>query len=246
MMPHFDAASKSPNRSIQSIKLNEQMLDSANSHMKKNINASVKPINVSGYPSIILVNNKGDKVSDIETVRDTNVMTELMNKSGSLAKEASLNKSGSKSLSLSNIGASPVGLSESPIMPLNENQSITKMNSLSKSKSLPKNKSLEDEADYYTSLTAPVSGSVNMNIGEEELESTLPPSINSDIVQNTNNKIVGGNLLSALSKTTYALAPTAALLATAAYVMKGRNKHNKTAKRNKKSRHTKKQRKYRK
>jgi thiol-disulfide isomerase/thioredoxin len=78
MMPHFDAASKSPNRTIQSIKVNEQMLDSVNNYINKNVNKTAKPLSVEGYPSIILVDNKGDKVSDIESVRDTNVMTKVM------------------------------------------------------------------------------------------------------------------------------------------------------------------------
>ncbi len=81
MMPHFDAASKSPSRTIQSIKVNEEMLNSVNNHINKNVNKSAKPLEVEGYPSIILVDNKGDKVSDIEPVRDTNAMTKMMSQS---------------------------------------------------------------------------------------------------------------------------------------------------------------------
>ncbi len=85
MMPHFDAASKSPGRSIQSIKVNEEMLNSVNNHINKNVNRNAKPLEVEGYPSIILVDNKGDKISDIEPVRDTSVMTKVMNESGKLS-----------------------------------------------------------------------------------------------------------------------------------------------------------------
>lgn len=78
MMPHFDAASKSPARTIQSVKVNEEMLNSVNNYINKNVNKSAKPLEVEGYPSIILVDNKGDKVSDIEPVRDTSTMTKMM------------------------------------------------------------------------------------------------------------------------------------------------------------------------
>jgi thiol-disulfide isomerase/thioredoxin len=65
MMPHFDAASKSPNRSIQSIKVQDTMLPAVNQILTSNINKSAKPINVEGYPSIIVVDKNGNKVTDI-------------------------------------------------------------------------------------------------------------------------------------------------------------------------------------
>lgn len=100
MMPHFDAASKSPSRSIQSVKVNEEMLNSVNNHINKNVNKSAKPLEVEGYPSIILVDNKGDKVTDVEAVRDTNTMTKVMSESGKLAPKNNTttnNKSNNKS-----------------------------------------------------------------------------------------------------------------------------------------------------
>ena len=42
MMPHFDAASKTPNRSVQAVKLNEQMLPAVNEYVSKNINQFYK------------------------------------------------------------------------------------------------------------------------------------------------------------------------------------------------------------
>jgi thiol-disulfide isomerase/thioredoxin len=101
MMPHFDAASKSPQRSIQSVKVNEQMLDSVNDYMNKNNNSS--PISVSGYPSILIVDDKGEKVTDMEAVRDTKVMTQVMNKSASMAKNSGL-------LNKSNVGVENSGM----------------------------------------------------------------------------------------------------------------------------------------
>jgi thiol-disulfide isomerase/thioredoxin len=94
MMPHFDAAAKSPNRSVQAVKVNEQMLPEVNNFVAKNINKSAKPINVEGYPSIIVVNNKGEKVTDIEPVRNTETMTKVMENAGPLAVNAGIVNSG--------------------------------------------------------------------------------------------------------------------------------------------------------
>jgi len=92
MMPHFDAAAKSPNRSIQAVKVEETMLPAVNQILTNNINKQAKPLNVEGYPSIIVVDKKGNKVTDIEPVRNTKSMTNLMNNAGPLAVEAGLNK----------------------------------------------------------------------------------------------------------------------------------------------------------
>jgi thiol-disulfide isomerase/thioredoxin len=91
MMPHFDAAAKSANRSIQAVKVEETMLPAVNQVLTNSINKQAKPLNVEGYPSIIVVDKKGNKVTDIEPVRDTASMTSLMENAGPLAKEAGLN-----------------------------------------------------------------------------------------------------------------------------------------------------------
>ncbi len=90
MMPHFDAAAKSPDRSIQAIKVEEKMLPAVNEILTTKVNKNAKPINVEGYPSIILVDDKGNKMTDIEPVRDTKVMTKVMNQVGPLANAAGL------------------------------------------------------------------------------------------------------------------------------------------------------------
>ena len=91
MMPHFDAASKSPNRSIQSVKVEEKMLPAVNQIMARNINKSVAPLNVEGYPSIIVVDKQGNAVTNVEPVRDTESMTSLMAEAGPIAENAGLN-----------------------------------------------------------------------------------------------------------------------------------------------------------
>ncbi len=44
MMPHYDAATKSPSRSVQAVKVNEQMLSDVNSIVNRNINKSALPL----------------------------------------------------------------------------------------------------------------------------------------------------------------------------------------------------------
>ena len=91
MMPHFDAAAKSQNRSIQAVKVEEKMLPAVNQILTTNINKSAKPLNVEGFPSIIVVDKQGNKVTDIEPVRNTKSMTSLMDNAGPLAINAGLN-----------------------------------------------------------------------------------------------------------------------------------------------------------
>ena len=295
MMPHFDAASKSSNRSIQSVKVNEQMLPAVNDFVSKNINKSARPLNVEGYPSIILVNNKGEKVTDIEPVRDTATMTKLMNESGTLAKNANLNRSENSNTNankLSNIGVEDEGLAAStPVnsdigedelkgsieanAKSNKNLSLkakaevkeeaegetkaannivnagTKNNKNNQNNQnnqkeiiqnaiapsplntfsgvVPKNitppaKNVQKEADQITSLASPIE----------------PPSMAGDIetpaVSNSLNlrgggcgcgsyRPSGGSLFNAMARTTYSIAAPAALLATAAMVLKGKKTH---------------------
>ena len=91
MMPHFDAAAKSQNRSIQAVKVEEKMLPAVNQILTTNINKSAKPLNVEGFPSIIVVDKQGNKVTDIEPVRNTKSMPSLMDNAGPLAINAGLN-----------------------------------------------------------------------------------------------------------------------------------------------------------
>jgi thiol-disulfide isomerase/thioredoxin len=89
MMPHFKEAAKSPNRSVQAVMLNETMLNKANSSINS-INQSAKPIKVDGYPSILLVDQMGNKITEVDAVKSTETMTKVMNESGSLAKNAGI------------------------------------------------------------------------------------------------------------------------------------------------------------
>ena len=85
MKPIFDEASKSPQRSCQSVAINETMLEEVNNVINKNINTNAKKIKVDGYPSIMAIDNNGNKISDINAVKDKQVMIKVMNESGNIA-----------------------------------------------------------------------------------------------------------------------------------------------------------------
>lgn len=300
-MPHFDAAAKSPNRSIQAVKVEETMLPAVNKLLTTNINKSAKPLNVEGYPSIIMVDNQGNVVTNIEPVKDTSVMTKVMENAGPLSKNAGLNTTMAMA-TLANIGIPESGLVSGNIpknidvdedelkgsiasntsnkniklksIPLNNTNTLTDIdidididtkknlkNSIAPSSlntfNAPKNtpikaptikaptnlKKLSQEASEITSLATPL---------------TVPNMIN-DTESITAKKISGGgggcgcavpraayggkrggSLYASLMRTTYTLAPTAALLATAAMVMKKtkRTKRAKMAKMTKRTKHT--------
>jgi thiol-disulfide isomerase/thioredoxin len=321
MMPHFDAAAKSPNNTVSAVKINETMLDKVNNYIKNNVNRSAKPLNVEGYPSIILVNKNAEKITDIEPVRNTASLTKVMENAGPLAKESGLNKNASnvnrnnnpknvvnsivenevvvnsnsvknnkallKNLGVENTGLANGSKNASPrnydvgedelkgsIASENEPKNNIKLNSSKNTNKANNNKNknklnlkeatapsplnsfpvedeptnvkapsanLKKEAEEIISLQAPLT-STNVTTANIPIKPVTPPSVesNSDMVHelNTANKLSGGgrrggSLMSAMARTTYTLAPAAALLATAAFVMKG--KHRKTRKHSKKS-----------
>ena len=335
MMPHFDAASKSPNRSIQSVKVEEKMLPAVNQIMARNINKSVAPLNVEGYPSIIVVDKQGNAVTNVEPVRDTESMTSLMAEAGPIAESAGLNginknmsasnvknsviknslkniaknvtnvtnannaanamamtvnKGNNKRNLLANIGVENEGLVSGAnsirnsdvgedellgsIASKNANNKSIKLNSIPANKlanaGVNETKSVKESLKNATapsplntfadenSKKSALSG--NMNKEAEAVTSLasplLPPSVASDMedTESISNSLTaeqkvsgggyskGGSLYSAMAQTTYTLAPAAALLATAALVMKGKKRGNKTRKHSKKSRKTHKRR----
>ena len=60
MMPHWDAAAKSPGRTVPAIKLNEKNTESFNSALR-HVNQNESSIHVSGYPTVLVLDNKGKK-----------------------------------------------------------------------------------------------------------------------------------------------------------------------------------------
>jgi len=303
-MPHFDAAANSPNRSVQAVKVEETMLPAVNEILTKNINKSSKPLNVEGYPSIIVVDKQGNTVTNIEPVKNTSVMKKVMENAGPLSKNAGLNTPSttnvvSNTVTSANIGVPESGLVSGNILknidigedelkgsiasintsnkniklksiPLNNTNTLketdietdieintkantnaktnkknnlknsiapSSLNTFNASKNtvieVPTNlKKLSQEASEITSLATPLTPSNPLsdteNVGAKKISGGGCGCGSTSSSQMRGGKR-GGSLYSSLIRTTYTLAPTAALLATAAMVMKKTKKAKRTA-----------------
>jgi thiol-disulfide isomerase/thioredoxin len=162
MMPHFDAASKSSNRSVQSIKVQDNMLPLVNEVLTQRVNKSVKPLNVEGFPSIIVVDKKGNAVTDVEPIRNTAVMTKIMNEAGPLAEDAGINKNEGSAVVKAN------SIMKNNIKNIAENKPIVE-NNQNKNKKLLSNIGVEEVG------LAASKPSKNIDIGEEEFVESVGP-----------------------------------------------------------------------
>jgi thiol-disulfide isomerase/thioredoxin len=167
MMPHFDEAAKSTERSIQAVKINEQMLPAVNNFVNKSVNKSAKPINVEGYPSIMLVDTAGNKVADVPTKRDTNVMKSLMAKSGSIAKQAGLNGSNPEDVVNSVV--------KNNIVSSNANTGNAR-NTGNKNKKKKNNLMAEVGVEESGLAEEATASPKNFDVGEDELTGNLSPA----------------------------------------------------------------------
>ena len=225
-MPHFDKAAKNSNRSIQAVKVNETVMSEVNEALKRN---SAKPINVEGYPSVMLVGQKGNELTQIEPVKDTDAMTKVMNQSAALANEAGLTSNGAPeeesdmnmSIRPNNVRTTPprvasLNASATPDFIANEDMGESKGVSLSQS-------------------IKKASNNNHMNVVDNGPSLAVPPSMNDDHEMENNNgkEKKGGSLYAAMSQSAYTLAAPAALLATAALMMR-RNTRKKYGKRSSK------------
>lgn len=198
IMPHFDAASNTPGRTIQSVKVNDTMLDKVNQSINQEINHNAKPYKVEGYPSIILVDQNGNKVSDVNPVKDTKVLSEVMRK-----------------MSPPTEGESQEGEVENESQEkegkLQEEETSTSIGRL-----LGKNNGLAAKRQNSYTGEDQLLGSTAASLPSI----AQPPRAKGDMINRSRNTHVGGSLYGALSQTAYTLAPAAALLAAAALMMK--------------------------
>jgi thiol-disulfide isomerase/thioredoxin len=207
IMPHFDAASNTPGRTIQSVKVNDTMLDKVNQSINREINQNAKPYKVEGYPSILLVDQNGNKVSDVNPVKDTKVLSEVMRQMSPPA-EGESHEEGEGEAEGEREGE-PNSLNMSQ-----EGETANKSTSIGRL--LGRNNGLAAKRQ-------------NSYTGEDQLlgssAATLPsiaqpPRAKGDMINRSRNTQVGGSLYGALSQTAYTLAPAAALLGAAALMMK--------------------------
>jgi len=251
IMPHWDKAVQSPNRSIQAVKVNETMMDQVNSTVNQSINRSAKPLQVDGYPSIIIVDKNGNKVTDIQPVKDAKVLSQVMNQSGNLAMESGLSNS-DKPQSLNILMNKPTPITSSNINSSDSIEEILENTSQNiKEASVNKNKNVTIPVNAIApsvakpiipqgipkGLSVPLSYKPEMQEGERSFRySQTPPNVLEDIDKRSirdirllrpNELRRGGGLYDAMSQASYTLAPAAILLATAATVMKKQSRQSK-------------------
>lgn len=223
-MPHFDKAAKNSNHSMNVVKVNDTMMSAVNDAIKgKNHNA--KSINVEGYPSVMLVGKDGNEISQIEPVKDTEVMTKVMNQSAKLANEAGLFKNSKAPEESNEMNVS--------IRPNNVRNTPPKVASLNAS-ATPDFIANDDLGEKEGVSLAPNNSVNKMNNNEPSL--AVPPTMNDDHEMENNTPVKkGGSLYAAMSQSAYTLAAPAALLATAALMMRRNTRHKRSSKRSKRS-----------
>jgi thiol-disulfide isomerase/thioredoxin len=233
--PYYDKAANNKGRSIQAVKVNESVLGEVNSHLKS-VMPQADEIQADGYPSLILVDSNGKKVSEIEPVREESVMTEVMNKSGPLAEEmGNVNESLGQSISVNTGNNESM---EKAKMKMNANANAKKTVSVrvkSTNKSIFNSPLPEEEADV-SSFTAAE------NVATNEI---MPPTGEEDIINvgeegvrvgGGKKKKNGGSLYGSLVEAAYTLAPAGIMFGLADQAIKrGRRKTRKGGKRAKKT-----------
>ena len=219
------------------------MMNDVNEAIKRN-NHNAKPFKVEGYPSVMLVGQDGNEITAIEPVKDTAAMTKVMNESVGLANEAGLIRNTSSmemkaSIRPNNARTTPPkiaslkasatpdfidddmgeseGVSLAPNRTRNNSRNSARNNANSKSASniaaSASKKLLEENAAQQASLYTPSMNAPSL---------AMPPAANQDHdMENGNGSMQkGGSLYTAMSQSAYTLAAPAALLATAALMMR--------------------------
>ena len=232
-MPHFDKAAKNSNRSIQAVKVNEPILSAVNDALKRN-NHAAKSIDVDGYPSVMLIGKKGNEVTKIEPVKSTDAMMKIMNQSAALANEAGLTSNDNVPLEESEMNTS--------IRP-NNVRSLPKVASLNASETpdFIANDDMDMGEKEGVSLSQSIKKTSNnrMNMEENGPSLAIPPNMNDDHEMENNTSVKkGGSLYAAMSQSAYTLAAPAALLATAALMMRRNTRSKRSSKRSKRSKRT--------
>jgi len=225
IMPHWDKASQSSERSIQSVKVNEKMLPKVNSSISK-MNENAAPYDVSGYPSIILVDKKGNKMTDINAVPTS--LKRVMDKSASLAtvNNAEIQKLESfRSQPENNVIKSVterIVNNESAKLQSEEFEETPENSQIPSLKAYTSPMPLESVSHLYDPITVNPSIHNGYKSGPKQVNPSMPSEdmIPRQLEVPTRQK--GGSLYDLMARTTYTLAPTLALLATAKAVMKKR------------------------
>jgi thiol-disulfide isomerase/thioredoxin len=219
--PHFNKASQSPNRTVQVASVNDSMVTQMNSTLLAN-NSVAKPIAVSGYPSVILVDRKGNEVSRVEPIKSTPAMTRVMEESGRIMQEG--NSTSLEPIAPASARPKP---RNSMVMniDLNRNNSVPNVvpHSTPKNVVAPKKGELRGE-QVTSSMPMVVGEGEGEGEGEEELDATtvVSPPLEEAIIEANSKTMKGGSLFSALGASAYHLAPAGVLMGIASMTLKGK------------------------
>lgn len=210
--PIFERAEKSPNRTAQTVKVNDVMFPQVTDAIKNKLNVNAKPMNVEGYPSVILVDKNGNMIKNVAPVKNEETMKKLMESSGTLAEEAEL---GSMPDAVPEEGLKePEAEPGNSLPPLNANSANSTNSARSIGSLVPASQrksnlaNITNEQDI-TAMPEQVSSSVIEPPSEEAITNDFIQSANS---ANMGKRQQGGSLLAILGQSAYKLAPAGVLL----------------------------------
>jgi thiol-disulfide isomerase/thioredoxin len=186
LMPHWDKAVLSPNRTIQAVKVNDGMLEAVNSTINRTVNHNAKPYSVEGYPTIIMVDKKGNMVTEVQPVKDADALAQVMNKAGPLSKQSEM-ETQAPSGNNRNVQQAPAG----------NNRNVNKINSLKKLSVTNSNAALINVKNNLKKVKTNISTNVDIeetpvsmvNEPAEELEGRLQPVSNSSVQLVSNSSV---------------------------------------------------------
>lgn len=207
--PIFERAEKSPNRTAQTVKVNDVMFPQVTDAIKNKLNVNAKPMNVEGYPSVILVDKNGNMIKNVAPVKNEETMKKLMESSGKLAEEAEL---GSMPDAVPEEGRKePEAEPGNSLPPLNANSANSANSARSIGSLVP--------ASQRKSNLANITNEQDITAMPEQASSSIiePPSeeaITNDFIESANSvkRQQGGSLLAMLGQSAYKLAPAGVLL----------------------------------
>jgi len=219
LKPHFDAAARTPGRSIQAVKVNEAMIGPVNDAIQS-MNSSASPLPVDAYPSVFLLDNKGNNITKINHVNDTKVMSKVMKEAGQNMDTVALNSPKPPSGSYAPRSLSPLS-NKTPQKRIQDRRDTPRFTD-----SLPpvivstRNESNGSAEEVAASFGEPSAEDVTNSLVEPpgvmpvtDRERSVPGAVGG-----------GGSLYSALASSTYKLAPAAVLLGLAAATTRRRGK----------------------
>jgi len=216
LMPHFDAASKNTKNKVASVKINETMNNKVNEYIKNNINSSATPFDPKVYTSMFAVKN-GIIQTEIQPIKDTKKLSMAMESISEPPEEVVNNVS----KTLTNLGIENKGLvnkhelniaASSAPSPLNESYNPTPRKSMDLTQ-------VDKEAKELMNLQAQIPSISVVNPPSPKKSYSIDNMKGGKMCGSLMGGSQGGSLMgamSAIAKSSYTLAPTAALLATAA------------------------------